>query len=414
MFFKIIQYRYKGVFMEKLYAKFCFLKAVYLPILLSIMMNLSLLNCENISETVFSLKAEAVSSSQINLTWEDNSSEEDGFRLERKTGSGEYTEISIIPSNETSFNDTGLDADTIYFYRIRAFNNNGISNYSDEVSAMTDKLISSTFIIDHKIIDHNCTDITQIPEEAINKIKNTLHIAYAHTSHGSQLTTGMTGMIQFINNGGLGLSLPYNIFKWNNGGTDGALDFLDYFTNGDLGNPDRTTWAKRTRKYLNSPANSNVNVVMWSWCGQADTTKENIDLYLSLMTQLEEEYPEVNFIYMTGHANGTGENGNLHLRNQQIRRYCEKNNKILFDFYDIECYNPDGEYFGDKLVNDNCDYDTDGNGTGDGNWAIEWQNSHINGVDWYNCSSAHSQSLNANRKAYAVWWMLASIAGWKE
>jgi hypothetical protein len=262
------------------------------------------------------------------------------------------------------------------------------------------------------IIDHTCTDITQIPESAIEQAKINLHIGYGHTSHGSQLTTGMSGLVDFANNGGLDLSLPTDIFAWNNGGTGGALDLHDGFKSGDLGNPDRTTWADRTREYLDDPANSDVNVIIWSWCGQADTSEENINVYLSLMSQLEIDYPDVTFVYMTGHANGTGETGNLHLRNQQIRNYCLVNNKVLYDFYDIECYDPDGNYFGDKLVNDNCDYDSDGNSSRDANWAIEWQSSHTEGVDWYNCSSAHSQPLNANRKAYAAWWMMARIAEW--
>ena len=34
--------------------------------------------------------------------------------------------------------------------------------------------------------------------------------------------------------------------------------------------------------------------------------------------------------------------------------------------------------------------------------------------DWYSCSSAHSQPLNANRKAYAAWWLWARLAGWSD
>ena len=78
---------------------------------------------------------------------------------------------------------------------------------------------------------------------------------------------------------------------------------------------------------------------------------------------------------------------------------------MLFDFYDIECYDPDGTYFGDKDVGDDCSYSG-------GNWAAEWQNTHTEGVDWYDCASAHSQPLNANRKAYAAWWLWARLAGW--
>jgi hypothetical protein len=65
------------------------------------------------------------------------------------------------------------------------------------------------------------------------------------------------------------------------------------------------------------------------------------------MAALEKEYPEVIFIYiyMTGHLEGTGEHGNLHVRNNQIRDYCRASNKILYDFADIESHDPDGSSF---------------------------------------------------------------------
>ena len=256
------------------------------------------------------------------------------------------------------------------------------------------------------IIDHECTDITLVPESAINQAKSNLHIAYGHTSHGSQLTTGMSGLVDFANGGGLGLSLPYDIFEWNNGGSGGALDLHDYAMSGDCGY--YPAWYDNTVTYLNNPDNSDVNVIIWSWCGQAAdrTEQQMIDTYLAPMTALESLYPNVTFVYMTGHANATGLSGNLHLRNQQIRNYCIANNKVLYDFYDIECYDPDDSYFGDKYVNDDCSY------TG-GNWAIEWQNTHVEGVDWYTCTAAHTQPLNANRKAYAAWWLWAILGGWQ-
>jgi uncharacterized repeat protein (TIGR01451 family) len=134
--------------------------------------------------------------------------------------------------------------------------------------------------------------------------------------------------------------------------------------------------------------------------------------YLTPMSQLEADYPGVTFVYMTGHSDGTGESGNLHQRNQQIRDYCIANNKVLYDFYSIELYDPDGNYYGDKAVNDNCDYDSDGNGSRDRNWAEDWQTTHTQNVDWYSCSCAHSKALNCNQKAYAVWWLWARLAGW--
>ena len=266
------------------------------------------------------------------------------------------------------------------------------------------------------IADHTCTDLREIPEVAINQAKTDLHIAYGHTSHGSQLTTGMTGLVHFANGGGLGLSLPTNIFAWNNGGTGGALDLHDYAMGGDCGYYPQ--WVNNTRSYLNDPSHSDVNVIIWSWCGQASgrTDETMLSTYLEPMAQLELDYPDVTFIYMTGHADGSGLDGNLHLRNQQIRDYCTANNKVLYDYYDIECYNPDGNYFGDQWVEDDCEYyyTTAGGekGTLAGNWATEWQNSHTVGIDWYTCSSSHSRPLNANRKAYAAWWLWARLAGW--
>ena len=45
---------------------------------------------------------------------------------------------------------------------------------------------------------------------------------------------------------------------------------------------------------------------------------------------------------MTGHLDGGGTAGNLNVRNNQIRNYCIANDKILFDFADIESYKPNG------------------------------------------------------------------------
>jgi hypothetical protein len=251
------------------------------------------------------------------------------------------------------------------------------------------------------IADHTSMKLSSIPSDWISSAKQNLHIAYSHTSHGSQITEGMSGLVSFK-----GTS-----FSWNEDGSGDALDLDDYAIDGDLGNPDRTSWAGRTRTYL--AANPGVNVVMWSWCGEVSSASESdINTYLNLMDGLEKDFPGVKFVYMTGHLDGSGLTGNLHVRNEQIRSFCRNNKKILFDFADIESYNPDGVYFGAKNPNDACDYDTNGDGSSDGNWAVEWQNTHTMGSDWFNCSAAHSQPVNANMKAYAAWWLWARIAGW--
>ncbi|MBN1430236.1 MAG: hypothetical protein JXB07_17840 [Anaerolineae bacterium] len=258
------------------------------------------------------------------------------------------------------------------------------------------------------IIDHRSTKLSDIPESWIEKAKQTLRIAYGHTSHGSQLVEGMTGLVSFAG----------PLYEWKDGGveenTSGALDLRDspFPEANDLGSPDRTIWADATRSYLN--ANPDINVIIWSWCGEvSDATEADIDTYLSLMSRLEADYPNVRFVYMTGHLDGSGAEGNLNRRNEQIRVYAHENNKILYDFADIESYDPDGAInYMVMSANDACDYDADGDGSQESNWARAWQSTHIEDVDWYQCGSAHSEPLVANMKAYAAWALWARLAGW--
>ncbi|MBI2922351.1 MAG: hypothetical protein HYY18_14960 [Planctomycetes bacterium] len=254
------------------------------------------------------------------------------------------------------------------------------------------------------VVDHACTKLEAIPAKWVEEAKKTLHVAYGHTSHGSQLVTGMTGLLKYKP----GYDRTY---AFGNGGKDGALDLRDRPFSGanDLGNPDRTAWEAATRAYLK--AHPETNVVVWSWCGQAGNAKEgDIETYLRLMGGLETDWPKVKFVYMTGHLDGSGLRGNLHARNEQIRAHCRRGGRILFDFEDIESHDPDGVSYAERAPNDACDYDKDGDGRRESNWAKEWQEAHPG--KWFPCSSAHSQPLNANLKAQAAWHLWARLAGW--
>jgi len=85
-----------------------------------------------------SLTATAVSSIQIDLNWVDNSNNETGFKIERKEGAaGLYSQIATAGANVTTYSDRGLTANTTYYYRVRAYNEGGDSNYSSEANATT-------------------------------------------------------------------------------------------------------------------------------------------------------------------------------------------------------------------------------------------------------------------------------------
>ncbi len=83
------------------------------------------------------LTAEAQSVNQIRLNWADNSANETGFKVERSASAGSgYAEITQVGAGITTFTDNNLPAGTRYFYRVRAFNAQGNSDYSNEASTI--------------------------------------------------------------------------------------------------------------------------------------------------------------------------------------------------------------------------------------------------------------------------------------
>ena len=256
------------------------------------------------------------------------------------------------------------------------------------------------------IIDHKCTNAYTIPEYWVEQAK-LLTIHYAHTSHGGQVASG-TEKLEDVD--------PWFSFARRESSTEGlppvedppALRMYDgnppetYITPEDYwdteGGKDRTRDVATTGNY---------DFSMWSWCGQQSSASEAYTQeYLDVMAGFEDEFPGMQFILMTGHTDGSGEEGNLHARNNQVRNFAIANDMVVFDFADIESYDPDGNYYLDLYCNDNCDY------TGGHNWAIDWCTAHPDSDLCVACSCNHSQKLNCNLKGRAFWWMMARLAGW--
>ena len=84
-----------------------------------------------------SLTATPVSSSQINLAWADNSSDETGFAIERAGNDGVWSPVTTTGANATNYSNTGLAAGTTYQYRVRSVNAAGGSAYTSPASATT-------------------------------------------------------------------------------------------------------------------------------------------------------------------------------------------------------------------------------------------------------------------------------------
>jgi len=232
---------------------------------------------------------------------------------------------------------------------------------------------ADAIVADHTIV----ASFENIPDATVEDVKTGFTMFYGHTSHGSQIVTGMS-MVRDED----------PLFYFNNG--PGTFQFSEY--SDDLGHNGDVSWVPITRARLDEPG-SDINLVMWSWCGGAsDNTEEGIDIYLSAMDGLEQDYPGVVFVYMTGHLDGTGPSGNLYARNNQIRDYCAASDKILFDFADIESYDPDGVWYPDG--GDACE------------WCYDWCAAHTCPT----CPScAHSHCFNCYLKGKAFWWMLGAV-----
>ncbi|HET6575955.1 MAG TPA: fibronectin type III domain-containing protein, partial [Fimbriiglobus sp.] len=83
------------------------------------------------------LVAVATTTTQVDLSWQDNSGNEDGFRIERSTDGFNFTPVGTADANATSYTVTGLAADTTYYFHVQAVNGGGASAWSDTALAAT-------------------------------------------------------------------------------------------------------------------------------------------------------------------------------------------------------------------------------------------------------------------------------------
>ena len=93
------------------------------------------------------LKAAAVSPFRIDLSWQDNSDEEEGFGVQRRVeGSSDWIDIGATPADLTTYSDTGLEPTTSYRYRVRAYRNIVASAFSNEAAATTPRVMPPTLM----------------------------------------------------------------------------------------------------------------------------------------------------------------------------------------------------------------------------------------------------------------------------
>lgn len=133
---------------------------------------------------------------QVTLTWQDNASNEDGFRVERATGTGAYTLLTTVGANSTNHTDTSVAASTNYSYRISAFNTAGASGFSNVSSVTTGPSSSNT-----------APTISDITNRTVNEDTPTSALAFtigdAETAAASLTVSGSSSNPTLVPNGAI-------------------------------------------------------------------------------------------------------------------------------------------------------------------------------------------------------------------
>lgn len=147
-----------------------------------------------------SLVATAASSSEIGLTWSDNSANETGFRVYKSDdNNSNFALIATLPANTTSYSDANLFANATRFYKVTSFNVIGESAASNEASAQTLQPFPVVAAISNKVMRFGTQ--LQVNVQATSPLNSPIVLSVQNLPSFATFTPGANGagVISFTN-----------------------------------------------------------------------------------------------------------------------------------------------------------------------------------------------------------------------
>lgn len=184
------------------------------------------------------LIAQAISQSRIDLAWDDNSSNEAGFKIERRPINGSWAELANVSANTTSYSDTTVSSNSNYAYQVSATSSGSTSSPSNEAQSST---AGATVPIIPTNLVASAASATQVDLTWSDTSSNETYFRIERkTGSGSfDLLTDLTGNSVSYSDTNLtsGLTYTYRIRSANGAGLSVASNEASVFIDGDAGIP---------------------------------------------------------------------------------------------------------------------------------------------------------------------------------